>query len=189
MKKKILTIALAAFALCAIPASARNNNNNCGNCPKAPCTEQTCSPAQNCGPDQACRAPQGRRPDFFQGIQLTPDQQTALRALEQQRASQRPDSAAVAQRRQTRQDARRSYLDGVKNILTPEQYVVYLENCYMMQPGPKGPQHKVAARDGNNGRREGNMRRGRDNNRRDHGQHAAVNAPQRRSQATVPGRK
>lgn len=205
MKKKILTIALAAFALCAIPASARNNNNNCGNCPKAPCTEQTCSPAQNCGPDQACRAPQGRRPDFFQGIQLTPDQQTALRALEQQRASQRPDSAArasrrddnrrpdsaaVAQRRQARQDARRSYLDGVKSILTPEQYVVYLENCYMMQPGPKGPQHKVAARDGNNnGRREGNIRRGHDNNRRDHGHHAAVNAPQRRNQATVPGRK
>ncbi len=67
MKKKILTIAIAAFALCAIPASARNNNNNCGNCPKAPCTEQTCSPAQNCGPDQACRAPPGTPPRFLPG--------------------------------------------------------------------------------------------------------------------------
>lgn len=206
MKKKILTLALAAFALCAVPASARSNNNNSADARKAPRTEQTCNNNNQCRqgkrPNQNR---QGQRPDLFQGIQLTPEQQTALQALDQQRASQRtdsaaraqqrqgnqrPDSAAMAQRRQARLDSRRSYLDGVKNILTPEQYVVYLENCYMMQPGRKAPQQNIAGRDNNNSnRREGNVRRGHDNSRRDSNRHASVNSSQMRHSASLGNRK
>lgn len=134
MKKKILTIVIAALAICAVGASARDNNRQDRR--KGPRTEQTCD-------NRGC--------ELFKGIELTAEQQAALKTLDEQRAAkrpemgnrpergQRPDSAQIAQFRQARLDAQRAYLEGVKSILTPEQYVVYLENCYLMQSMPMGP--------------------------------------------------
>lgn len=141
MKKNILTIVIAVLAICAFSASARDNNRQDRR--KANRTEQTCNKNNSC--------------ELFKGIELTADQQTALKELNEQNTAkrpemgkrpergQRPDSAQMAQMRQARQNALRTYLDGVKRILTPEQYVVYLENCYLTQsaqmgPRPEGPQ-------------------------------------------------
>ena len=35
-------------------------------------------------------------------------------------------------------EAKRNYLNGVKEVLTPEQYVVFLENFYIYTPDNKG---------------------------------------------------
>ena len=39
--------------------------------------------------------------------------------------------------RPARRQARRDYINGVKNILTPEQYVVFLENIVVESPAPQ----------------------------------------------------
>jgi hypothetical protein len=90
---------------------------------------------------------------LFDGTNLTPEQQTRImefkkaRAEKQnmrkaQRNSQKKERArAMRQRRDSvRKANQREYLDGIKAILTPEQYVIFIENAYMarkQQPAPK----------------------------------------------------
>ena len=57
--------------------------------------------------------------DPFTGIDLTPEQRAAVDSL---RVNQRQS------RRQIQEQARREYLQRMKEILTPEQYVQFLEN-------------------------------------------------------------
>ena len=124
MKKKILTVAIAIAALCGIPAMAQTNNTaatqtqQCTNGQKGSCT--------NNNSRQAKAAREFQRMDAFDGIQLTDAQKAGLEVLNNTGAQKanRNDSTARANRRQ----ARRDYVKGVKNILTPDQYVVFLEN-------------------------------------------------------------
>lgn len=57
--------------------------------------------------------------DPFTGIDLTPEQRAAVDSL---RVNQRQS------RRQMQEQTRREYLQRMKEILTPEQYVQFLEN-------------------------------------------------------------
>jgi hypothetical protein len=145
MKHKILTMALAIAAIVGLPAMAQNNNTNGQN-------------AEQCCKGSGCQCCQQGGP--FAGIQLTAEQQEALKAIQPVPAECGPrmdcpegpegpgapgqcapgprpeqcDSAAV--RRDPRQD-RREYLDKVKAVLTADQYVVFLENIAMENGKPQ----------------------------------------------------
>lgn len=151
MKKIIVATALAlaltgaAFASNPTPAAATA-------CPQAAC------PAT-----QACRQ-DAPRFNPFDGIQLTNDQQTAINNLNEQQRQNREN--ARSERRQERRDrseaartqrdqCRRDYLTSLKGILTPEQYVTFLENCFVnVQPGrPEGNRPERQGRAARDGRR------------------------------------
>lgn len=78
----------------------------------------------------------------FEGINLTADQQSKLDALKADCKAKREQykadrKAAKDQARTDRKQAKRDYLNRVKGILTPDQYVVFLENI-VVSDAPKG---------------------------------------------------
>lgn len=154
MKKKFLALAITLLAMGTVTASAKKSEKAPQqNCPVAECTQQQC---------QACDSVEcgGGQMLFFEGIELTPDQQTKLQAIKPQRpdkgmrgerrsrpqgqprqfAGQPCDSAKFKQapgQRPNRMQGRRNYINQVKEILTPEQYVVFLENMVTAAPAPQ----------------------------------------------------
>lgn len=124
MNKKIITAAIAIAALCGIPAMAQTDNNNT-NCP----VKKECTKGKQCQAE-ARAAREFRRMDAFNGIQLTDAQKAGLKAI-------KPDTTARKNPRQ----ARRDYVNSVKNILTPDQYVVFLENIVVEDAGMPGGRH------------------------------------------------
>lgn len=117
------------------------------------------------------KAEKAHKANLFEGIDLTADQQSKLTALREQRMKERAERKA--QRRAdasaskktdrkkdmakahgakrhpgARSEARARQLAAIKEILTPEQYTKYLENCVIMSPGHKAKGMKA----GRNGR-------------------------------------
>ena len=100
----------------------------------------------------------GNRPQFnpFDGVQLTDDQQQKLQVLRQglgpvQLTPQEDANIPVnpnltpEQKKQLKEEKKakklekkKNYLQGVKEILTPDQYVIFLENCYLYAPQQQG---------------------------------------------------
>lgn len=101
----------------------------------------------------------------FDGIQLTNDQQQRLQVLQQglgpvQLSKEQQEKIPVnpnltpeqkkqlkAERKAKKLEAKKKYLSGVKEVLTPDQYVVFLENFYLYSPkdkskAVKGDKHK-----------------------------------------------
>lgn len=135
MKKTVYTAAIALAALCALPAVAQNQ----GNCRQQQCETPACGQSKcDKGQRKCCATPYA---EVFAGLNLTAEQQQAIKNLKPERPArgQRNDSTARPDRKQ----AMRDYLNGVKQILTPEQYVIFLENVVVEQPGPraKGARH------------------------------------------------
>ena len=99
----------------------------------------------------------GNRPKFnpFDGVQLTNDQQQKLQVLrqglgpvvltpeQQTKIKENPNltpqekAQLKAERKNKKMEAKKNYLKGVKEILTPEQYVIFLENVYLYSPQSK----------------------------------------------------
>ena len=119
--------------------------------PSAACTTQECAAQQkNCQtPKAPCKA-KNPKADPFAGLTLSESQKTQLNALKAKRAEARAekmqarkadmrlnDSARIANRRQ--------YLEEVKEIIGPDQYVMYLESTPpgdtpdTTRPSPKTP--------------------------------------------------
>lgn len=110
----------------------------------------------------------------FDGIQLTNDQQARLQVLRQglgpvelSKAQQEkiPENKNLTpeQKKQLKKEkkakkleAKKNYLNGVKEVLTPDQYVIFLENCYLYAPQNQGkvakqgagPKSKLGGKDG-----------------------------------------
>lgn len=88
----------------------------------------------------------------FDGVQLTPDQQQRLQVLQQglgpvqltpeqqakikENPNLSPEQKAQLkkERKAKKMEAKKNYLKGVKEILTPDQYVIFLENVYLYSP-------------------------------------------------------
>ncbi len=138
MKKNIITMAIAIAALCGIPAIAQTPQT--AQCARQECTKPDCNKTR-CDRKDDCR-----RSDPFAGITLSDQQKTALDAL-------KPAKGDRADKQRTdRRQSRRDYINGVKNILTPDQYVIFLENMVVEMPAPRhhadGFNKKSLRRDG-----------------------------------------
>jgi len=131
MKKTVLALAIAAAAICGISASAQSTG-----------AQQQCAG----GTEYTMRG--NRHADPFAGITLTEQQKAALEALKPAQCC--PDSANAAMKsriRDNRKQGRREYINHVKNILTPEQYVTFLENL-VIEGTAQQPQHMLKGRSG-----------------------------------------
>lgn len=141
MKKLIIAMAFAAITATGFTAAAKTDKK----CGKQECTRtEQCAKAAKCG-KQACDSLQcfAARPCEFEGLNLTDAQKTQIQAIkaEQRTNAQAAKAAkqqAKADRRAAKEAARTEYLAKVKEVLTPEQYVQYLENIAKQQPAKQG---------------------------------------------------
>lgn len=178
--KKLFVIAIAALCACssAVFAQKPADNTSTNGCP----LNKECKR----GDKAKCNKADRKTFNPFEGITLTADQQTKLDALKAECKAQREackgrancpqqancdkncksgencaktecpyagDKKDVANRQQQRRDC----LNKVKAILTPEQYVTFLENMAVSRPaGHHGDKGKMAR----NGRKGHGMRHG-----------------------------
>lgn len=134
MKKKIMVLAvaiasMASFSSMAQVAAKATSGVETVKCDNA--SNECCNLKKDCMGGNA-----------FEGINLTADQQSKLKALKADCKAKREKcnadkKAAKAQARADRKQAKRDYLNKVKGILTPDQYVVFLENI-VVSDAPKG---------------------------------------------------
>lgn len=121
MKKKIFSATILALSFIALPAMAQNCKQ--GTCPEgnttACCTEGKAKAGNGCV-------------NPFEGLNLTDAQKEKLKAIE------RPCRKAAERNRETRQQCsterrndRVKFLADIKAVLTPEQYVQFLENNFV----------------------------------------------------------
>ncbi len=111
------------------------------------------------------------RKNPYEGLTLTETQKTQLQQLDSRRKMERREKSNMAKAEKQRRDssaraerraAKKQYLEEVKAIIGPDQYVVYLENQVLN--GNKATHHK-AFRDSKN--KQGKMKA--------HGRHHADN--------------
>lgn len=136
MKKYILASALA-LSLFGFSAMAQDaNTSKSSDQDKCPKTEQ-----------MSKKGHKGPRFNEFEGITLTADQQAKI---DQLRANRRQAKADLKKERADMRASRDSmakakkieYIHEMKEILSPDQYVVYLENIVVNAPGQ--PRQKMA---------------------------------------------
>ncbi len=138
MKKSILSTAVLAVSLFSFSAMAQKPADcNTTTCPVKECPATACAPGKQCLPG---------RPEVnhFSGLNLTQEQKDKLATLKQQRKAKCEANAKAQENRGRQCDSiarcgKKEYLDGVKAILTPDQYVVFLENVVLSQPLQRGP--------------------------------------------------
>lgn len=161
MKKKILGLALIAMSVVTFTGMAQSTNKD--NTVKKEDTK-----CNKTGKRLRCN-----QMNLFEGLNLTDAQKTQLQNLDTQCKAARDqqmkeckenrqcnDSTRMAERRA----AKKSYLDQVKAIVGPEQYVVFLENFYVnganrghkaMNPGRRHDKHGSIHGHGNKHDRKG----------------------------------
>lgn len=122
MKKLILSMVLVAGTAFSMMAQGQKCENQCG---------------KQCAQTTQCAAQQPQCCDIlFNGITLTPEQQAKFQTLKEAKAKKQAECKAKKQAdmkeaKEHKQACRKQQLEEVKAILTPEQYVVYLENFYL----------------------------------------------------------
>ena len=147
MKKQIISLAIAAIALTSFTSFAQATTD-------ATQTEKMVKKGRQ-GKGQEAKNP-------FEGLNLTADQQKKLDALAAERkaarenekkASRETREKAKATAKANRRAERKAELDKIKAILSPEQYVTYLENLVLDGRGGKHAAHKKVHRDGKKDRK------------------------------------
>lgn len=127
-----MTLAVMAMTAGAAMAQSNDDNKKCAtnDCAK---TEQ-CQKQKECKKGGDCKMQKDcKKTCEFEGLNLTDAQKEQLKTIKEEQKAQRQakKEAAKAQRdasKANRQEARKAYLEKVKAVLTPEQYVQYLEN-------------------------------------------------------------
>lgn len=152
MKKTIISLALATVALFAVSsASAQSQDKKDGQK-----TEKSTERKMN----------RQQAPNPFEGLNLTEAQQQSLKALAEDQKAQRKEKMEgqkadrqkeAKERKESMKNGRKEYLAKIKAILTPEQYVQFLENNYLnqqlkMTQGRPGMQAKAKGPKANNQR-------------------------------------
>lgn len=145
MNKKFL--AAVAVALCsafAAPVFAQNacHGNACkgDKCKTEKCEKGKCAKADCKTSCEQAECKQVACP--FENLNLTDAQKVKIKALNEKRRAQAKDAREKknAVQRDGAKQCRADYLAELKQILTPEQYVKYLENAYSEggRPMPQG---------------------------------------------------
>lgn len=146
MKKKILSIALVLAGLMGSSAMAQS-----------PSTTQQATQTVAAAPNAKKMA------NPFEGLNLSEKQQAELKALregckaERQKIAEKERAEKKEMKEQRKKDTI-EYLAKVKEILTPDQYVQFLENAYLNQGGrPFGSPRsgKQGMRQARNGKQAG----------------------------------
>lgn len=154
MKKKILTLALLAMSLVSFSGMAQNTTSNTS-CTQ---TEKCCKAGKDMkGKKEGMK----EKKNPYEGLTLTDAQKSKLQQLDEKRMAarrqkmeamrankdaqkgQKPDMEAMKAQRKAEKI---EYLQEVKEIIGPDQYVVFLENFYVnggqggkkMVQGPRG---------------------------------------------------
>ncbi len=150
MKKSVLGLAIAAMSFTAFSTMAQTTDDN--------------NAAATCNNEQVCtantRCPKGEC-NLFDGLNLTDTQKAQLQKLNADRkasreqlakarkeSKMRTDSAARADRRASK----KQYLEEVKAIIGPDQYVTFLENVYINGGNGQRPGNKAAFAKENRGK-------------------------------------
>lgn len=155
MKKVFLSMMLVA-ALIAGGSLANAQTLTDGNTGASVQKERTEKGKKGERPVKGMKGQNGPKFNPFDGVQLTDDQQQRLQVLqqglgpvqlskEQQEKIPENKNLTAAQKKQLKEErkakkleAKKNYLNGVKEILTPEQYVIFLENVYLYAPQDQG---------------------------------------------------
>lgn len=177
MKKTILSVAILLASTLGLTAVAQTPSNS-----------QTCPNQTEC--TKAGKVGKTNRPNPFEGLNLTEQQKSELQAIAPQKPARKCDKAQngtcdkakagkgekkdLAAKQQSKADKqakraenrqqmiqnRRDYLAKVKNILTPEQYVQFLENNYVDNAFKAGGRHhgKMVQAKHNKGHKDGKNR-------------------------------
>ena len=150
MKKTVLALSLSILSVLGFSAMAQKQKPN-EKCDKA--NKELCSKGKEC--KMAGKA----KYNPFEGLNLTQAQEQKLAELNAQKPERREgqhpgkkEQMTQEQRQakmQARQDRSREYLAKVKAILTPEQYVSFLENVAVHKEGRRHHgDNKMMARKG-----------------------------------------
>ena len=150
MKK--LAMLLAAIVAISASASAKDSKKASNDTNAAPQPKQCCAgePRQGACPG----GPEAAAPCPFEGIELTDAQKEQLKAMQDECGANKQKCATDKQarkqaKREARKTAQKEQLAKIKAILTPEQYVTFLENQVVNARQPKAKkQGKMERRGG-----------------------------------------
>lgn len=154
MTKKILTIAIAIATMFSLSSFAQTSEKNCrgsGKCVKS----EKCEGEKECkkaGKKEGKNGEMKKCANPFAGIELTADQQTKLNAIPTpgavMKASKTENTSKQVNPREFAKTVRLDYLKQVQQVLTPAQYVKFLENNFVNQrPGKGGKDMKKGHHD------------------------------------------
>ncbi|MDE6286855.1 MAG: hypothetical protein K2L99_07670 [Muribaculaceae bacterium] len=152
MKKKFSTLALALIAAAGIGVMAQNNTTAPDCCKKG--HKDNCDKKEMPCMNRA-KADSLEATVLFDGIQLNADQQARIKQLRADKAKARMEARKVEKearaefgkdRMEARKAAIKADLEKMKQILTPEQYVKYLENMATAAPRHNGMDAKAPHR-------------------------------------------
>jgi len=142
MKKKIMGMAVMALLLSAFTVSARDASCCKDTCKVARCGQQVRCDRNMAGCDKEC--------NLFEGLTLTDSQKAQLMQLTdncnavcsgQMMAARAGRCGADSVCRVERRAAKRKYLEDVKAIIGPDQYVTFLENVVVNSGRPAAKAH------------------------------------------------
>lgn len=149
MKKKIFGLAMIAISLAAFNGMAQSSAPD-----TKTCKENVCKEKADCKMKKDGKKMKENKICAFEGLNLTDAQKAQLKELNSKRnearkaqgearkqEKQRNDSAIMAQRKAEK----KAYLEEVKAIIGPDQYVIFLENMVMNGGGrdmQKAAMHK-----------------------------------------------
>ena len=135
MKRRILSIAFVAISTILFTSVAQNESKS---------SQEKCK-KECCKEHEMKIGKRSKAPQFnpFEGIELTEVQKEQLKTktkacnAERKKMKQAKKERFEAERKNYKEMGRK-HLDNIKQILTPEQYVKYLENIVINHP----PKHK-----------------------------------------------
>lgn len=156
MKKTVLGLAIAAMSFTAFGTMAQTTTcNNAATCNN----EQVCTANTNCTKAEC---------SLFEGLNLTDTQKAQLQKLNADRKASREQLAKARKENKMRTDSaarvdrrasKKEYLEEVKAIIGPDQYVTFLENVYINGGNGQRPGNKAAFAKENRGKAQA-MRQG-----------------------------
>lgn len=143
MKKTLMTSIIALAAIVAMPAIASAQTDG-----TTGATDKT-ETVKKDRPEARRERPGHMKANAFEGIELTDAQKEALKALRPERPergdAKKEAADSTKRERPNPKKMRADYVNGVKGILTPDQYVIFLENIVINGanlPGDKAAMHR-----------------------------------------------